>query len=65
MWFEINISKDGQHYFATSERSITTLQKLEEVTKDFVEKFPEEDGYKIDVTKQQKTGVSIPLNEII
>lgn len=65
MWFEINVSKDGLHYFATHERSITTLPKLEEVVKDFSEKFPETEGYSIIVTKQQVVGEGIPVNEII
>ena len=50
MYYEINVSKDGSHFFATSKRSLSTSQKTKELTKLFLEKFPEEEGYKISVS---------------
>lgn len=56
MYYEINVALNGQHLFATAERSITDKWKAEEVYKLFKEKFPESDGYKISVTYWEKAG---------
>ena len=56
MHYEINISLNGQHFFATAERSITNLNKAEKVYNLFKEKFPESEGYKIDITEWNKVG---------
>ena len=41
MYYEINVSKNGRHYFATAERSITSFTQAEGLYKIFKEKFPE------------------------
>lgn len=56
MYYEINVSLNGKHLFATAERSITDVHKLNAVYKLFTEKFPKEDGYRITVTKWDKVG---------
>lgn len=55
-WYEINIAKNGHHFFATAERSITNKWKLEEIFPVIKEKFPEEEGYGISVTAQVEYG---------
>ena len=52
MNYEINVSLNGRHFFATHERSITNSSELMKVFKVFVEKFPESEGYKISVTRK-------------
>lgn len=47
MYYEINVVLNGKHFFATSERSITTKDKLLETMKVFKRKFPEREGYSI------------------
>lgn len=59
MYFEINVAKNGQHYFATSERSISTVEKAKEIHKKLSESFPESDGYHITVSKWEKRGETI------
>lgn len=61
MYYEITVSKNGYHFFATAERSIITKQKLDIVYNALKEKFPREEGYKIDVTKWEKTGKFIEM----
>jgi hypothetical protein len=61
MYYEINVSLNGVHFFATSERSIREYSKLEKIHSKFVEKFPEEEGYKISVTKWEKTGYPVEI----
>lgn len=54
MYYEINVSKDGKHLFATDERSIEFYWELERVYRIFEQKFPECEGYKITVTKWEE-----------
>ena len=61
MYYDINVSLNGQHLFATAERSVTDGHKLQKVYKLFMEKFPEEEGYKITVTKWEKAGKYIDM----
>lgn len=62
--YEINVSLNGQHFFATHERSIVSERKLKEVYKVFKEKFPEKDGYEINVTYWTKNGREINMEEL-
>ncbi len=59
MWYEINVSLNGAHYFATHERSITTLTKAVIVRDRLRKAMPEEEGFTITITQWQKTGVTI------
>ena len=63
MSYEINVSKGGQHYFATSERSISNLDHATELVQKFEEIFSEEAGYKISVHHVQKTYQEINLKK--
>lgn len=63
MYYEINVSKNGQHLFATAERSVTNNLKAKEVYNLFKEKFPESEGYEISVTRWEKVGKSVDMNE--
>lgn len=58
-WYEINISKDGKHYFATHERSITTINKAVEIRDRLKKAMPEKEGFEYTITQWQKTGVKI------
>lgn len=63
MYYEINVSLNGQHLFATAERSITVEWKAKEIYKLFKEKFPESEGYKISVTRCEKIGYPMNMEE--
>lgn len=61
MGYEINIAKDGVHYFATHERSIGyDKKKLDELYKKFLTIFPESEGYEISISDVQK--ISTPVS---
>jgi hypothetical protein len=59
MWYEINVSKDGKHYFATDKRSITTLARALDVRERLKKAMPEEEGFMYTITQWQKTGMEI------
>lgn len=62
--YEIDVSLNGQHFFATQERSIVTERKLKEVYKVFKEKFPEAEGYELSVTYWTKIGKEINMEKL-
>ena len=62
MYYEINVSKNGYHLFATAERSITTQTELKRVLDIFKTKFPKEEGYEMSVTKWEKIGHFIDMD---
>jgi len=51
MWYEINVSKNGKHYFATHERSITTIKEAVEIRDRLKKALPEEEGFKFTITQ--------------
>jgi hypothetical protein len=62
MYYEINVTLNGKHFFATAERSITNRWDLNNKLKIFVDKFPKEEGYEISVTKWEKVGVTVNID---
>jgi len=62
MHYEINVSLDGQHYFATSKRSITSLGQASAIFEHFSDLFPAKDGYKITVSQWQTLGTEVFKN---
>jgi len=65
MFYEINIAKDGKHFFATAERFITTEKKLKEVLIIFQNKFPKEEGYEIIVFGHPQTSHILNIDNIL
>lgn len=61
MYYEINVSLNGQHFFATDKRSITNKIALKVIYNIFKEKFPVEEGYHISVTKYETTGRPVDM----
>lgn len=61
MWYEINVARNGRHFFATDKRSIIWGYDLENLLSVFREKFPESEGYKITVTKYETIGQEIEI----
>lgn len=47
MHYEINVSRNGQHVFATHPRSLTTRKGLTELLRLFNQKFPSNEGFEI------------------
>lgn len=63
MYYEINVAKNGRHFFATDKRSITNKQALKEVYKVFKEKFPTEEGYDMIVSCVETVGKHIDMEQ--
>lgn len=63
MYFEINVSLNGRHLFATAERSITDIDTCHKVYELFKKKFPEIEGYRIEVTKYENIGHILKFEE--
>ena len=61
MFYEINVSLNGSHLFATAERSITSEYQLERAYNILKVKFPKEEGYRITVTKFETIGKGIDM----
>ena len=61
--YEINVVKDGRHYFATHERSLTDTKAAENALKDFKKRFPEEEGFLITITYRPGTSYGCHLDE--
>lgn len=45
--YEINVAKNGRHFFATAERSCVTEEKAREVVKELRTRFPESEGFEV------------------
>ena len=64
MYYEINVSLNGQHLFATDKRSITDTHKLETVYNILKEKFPVKEGYYLTVTHYETVGKIIDMENL-
>ena len=63
MYYEINVSLNGDHYFATADRSIRTNEQAEKIFNHFKILFPTVDGYRIRVTHWQNSGKQVFQNQ--
>lgn len=64
MYYEINVSLNGTHFFATAERSITDKTKLKIVHRELTQRFPESDGFSITTSVNHKAGRYLAMHEI-
>jgi hypothetical protein len=62
--FEINVAKDGEHFFATREASLPTREKTEAVLKEIRRAFPASGGFEISVTEVQTRGIYRRLDDL-
>lgn len=62
MFYEINVSLNGQHFFATDKKSITNKATMEKMYKVFSEKFPRTEGYEILVSQWETMGKFVDTN---
>lgn len=59
--YEINVSLNGRHFFATAERSCTTEADAAKVAKEIAKRFPELEGFRVTVSHVRVAGLNIPL----
>lgn len=64
MWYEINVSLNGKHFFATDKRSITDIDTLKNIYKIFAEKFPKSENYNLIITKMFEFGNIVDPDDI-
>lgn len=62
MWYEINVSLNGKHLFATDKRSVTTEDKLREVLDILEPSLAGHPGINVSVTQWETTGKSVTTN---
>lgn len=65
MYYEINVSLNGRHFFATAERSIQRAEDLKKVFVILDDKFPESEGYELSTTCSPQTGYGVSREEIL
>lgn len=51
MHYEINVSKNKVHFFATHARSLTTEAEARAVTAEIRARFPESEGFQVTVRR--------------
>lgn len=56
LYWEINVSRDGEHMFATADRSATYGEKAQQLYTEIRKRFPESEGFKVTVTKWEQLG---------
>jgi hypothetical protein len=61
MYYEINVSLNGQHFFATAKRSIQSERQLKEAAAIFKKKFPKSEGYELRCTYWKSMGNEVKL----
>ena len=55
-YYEINVSLNGRHLFATASQSAKTEADVNRIMNIFITKFPKEEGYKIFVEHWKCSG---------
>lgn len=63
MYYEINVTLYGKHFFATAERSITDLDSLKRVYCTLAARFTSKDGFSLSVKLVKISGHSIDTSE--
>lgn len=53
MDYEINVSKNGKHYFATHARSIRGRQHANDILADFSKRFPKKEGFELELLESE------------
>lgn len=60
MYYEMNVSFKGQHFFATSERSGIDKYHASDVFMQLQKRFPASEGFEVTCTKWSCSGKDIP-----
>lgn len=61
--FRINVAKNGQHFFATADHSLTSLAKAKRVMRALCRAFPNSEGYDVSVMRIRSTCEHFTLRE--
>ena len=58
-FYEINVSHNGRHLFATAERSCKTHTEMLNVKLHLLKRFPVEEGFEVTVTHWESIGKKV------
>jgi hypothetical protein len=61
MYYEINVALNGQHYFATAQRSITNYEECLRMVDHFRIVFPKEGGYTVTASERNLVGKELGI----
>lgn len=64
MYYEINVALNGQHFFATAKRSLTSKPVFLKAYRVIRAKFPESEGYGISATEYREVGTPVDTEAI-
>lgn len=64
MYYEINVSHHGKHFFATADRSLISEDHVKRVLPIILEKFPENEGYEVNITLNTVSGRGLTEKEL-
>ena len=64
-YYRFNVSKDGKHFFATAEGSITDERRAREVGMELAKRFPESEGFKVTCSYWQAYGQQFPFDVLV
>jgi hypothetical protein len=62
--FTINVARDGRHFFGTHERSTTSPEDLKKVYHEIRERFPESDGFSVDIIGKVEYGHGLSIGNV-
>lgn len=62
MHYEINVSKDGKHIFATAERSLKDIESAHALAAEFKQlRFPASQGFAVTMTRWETIGTEVEI----
>jgi len=61
MYYEINVSLNGTHFFATAERSLRDQEHAHRVAQELKLRFPKSQGFEISMVKWHKHGNEVEI----
>lgn len=64
MHYEINVSHNGRHLFATHARSITNTSDLQRVAPEIMARFPTSEGFEVTATHYFDDAEFINLSDV-
>lgn len=62
--YEINVSWNGRHFFATASRSAQTEQTAWAILSELRDRFPESQGFKVSCTHWEGSGSFVDAEEL-
>jgi len=65
MHYEINVSLNGKHLFATAARSIDSKSQLRRLVKLFRQKFPQQEGYDVTFSYHEQINTILGDDDLI